>query len=81
MNFIYQIDQEYFSPNKTIEKLAVSSNKGENVFYVYNYKGNSFRVFRSKEELNGFWNGITEEYQHFQTEHELDEWLNSLIML
>lgn len=81
MNFIYQIDQEYLSPNKTIEKLNVSSNLGKSVFYVYNYKGNSFRVFISKEELDGFWDGVSEEHRHFQTETELDEWLNSLIIL
>ena len=78
MNFICQIDQTYLSPKKSIEKLSVSNIGGENIFYIYNYKGNSFRVFRSKKEIDGFWNGVSEEYRHFQTEQELDEWLNSI---
>lgn len=79
MNLIYQIDQEYLSPNKTIEKLSVTSDGLETVFYIYNYEGYSFRVFSSKEELDSFWNGTSEEHRHFQTEYELDEWLNFVI--
>lgn len=78
MNLICQIDQTYLNPNKSIEKLSVSNCQGVRLLYIYNYKGNSFRIFRSEKELDDFWNGESEEYLHFQTEKELDEWLNNV---
>jgi hypothetical protein len=75
MNFICQIDQTYLSPNKSIEKLSVSNIGGENIFYIYNYKGVSFRVFTSKQRLEGFWKGLNDEDYHFESEYALDLWL------
>ena len=80
MNHIDQNTCEYLSPNKTVEELTILRKDIKLVVYVYNYQGISFRVFRSKEELNGFWSGASEEYRHFETEMELDEWLHSLII-
>ena len=78
MQVIKHKSTHYLTPNKTIETLSVSAGSGEQTFHIYNYKGVSFRVFKSKEDLNGFWSGETEEHKHFQTEQELDAWLHSV---
>jgi len=75
---IQQLNCTYISPNKTLEEILISRSEGEKTIYIYNYKGVSFRVFKSKEDLNGFWSGETEEHKHFQTEQELDAWLHSV---
>ena len=75
---IQQLNCTYISPNKTLEEILISRSEGEKTIYIYNYKGVSFRVFKSKEDLNGFWSGESEEHKHFQTEQELDAWLHSV---
>jgi hypothetical protein len=77
---IKQISTHYLTPNKTIEILSVSNSQGELSFHIYNYKGISYRVFRSQDELNGFWKGESDEHKHFQTEQELDNWLQSVVI-
>ena len=78
MNSIKQQSTHYLTPNKTIETLSVLHQKQESVYYIYNYKGMPFRVFRSKEELNGFFRVEADEHKHFQIEQELDAWLHSV---
>lgn len=80
MNTITQTDCQYISPNKTIESLLISDGERDKTVYVYNYKGQSYRVFLSKNLLAGFWLGISEEDYHFNTENELDTWLNSVLV-
>jgi len=75
---IQQLNCTYISPNKTLEEILISRSEGEKTIYVYNYKGLSYRVFKSQEELNKFWKGKKDEYKHFQTEQELDAWLHSV---
>ena len=81
MQVIKHKSTHYLTPNKTIETLSVSNSQGELTFHIYNYKGISYRVFRSQEELNKFWKGEKDEYKHFQTEQELDDWLHTVDIL
>ena len=77
MNTITQIDCQYITPNKTIETIAISDYNKEKIIFVYNYKGISYRVFRSKNRLEGFWRGLNDGDLHFNSEIELDYWLES----
>jgi hypothetical protein len=70
-----QIDCEYLTPNKTIETLSYSKRNCRSKIYIYNYKGVSFRVFTSKQRLEGFWKGLNDEDYHFESESTLDLWL------
>lgn len=70
-----QIDCEYLTPNKTIETLSYSKRNRRSKIYIYNYKGVSFRVFTSKQRLEGFWKGLNDEDYHFESESTLDLWL------
>ena len=72
---IYQSHCYYISPNKTIETISISNGEKKRNVYLYNYKGVSYRVFKSKEKMDRFWKGQGEEDLHFETEQELDEWL------
>jgi len=78
---IQQLNCTYISPNKTLEEILISRSEGEKTIYVYNYKGLSYRVFKSQEELNKFWKGESDEHKHFQTEQELDDWLHTVDIL
>jgi len=78
MNAITQTHCEYLTPNKTIETLSISNCESEIVIYLYNFKGYSFRLFKSKEILNGFWNGMNIEDFHFKSEVDLDHWLQNV---
>lgn len=76
MNQIYQSKYVYLSPNETIETILILSQDNEFEIYVYNYKGISFRIFRSRNKLEGFWKGLNDEDLHFNSEKDLDHWLN-----
>jgi len=77
MNNIEQISCKYLASNKTVESYSISIQENEILFFVYNYKGISFRVFKSRNKLEGFWSGSTEEDLHFNSEEKLDQWLES----
>lgn len=76
MNWIKQLNCEYLTPNKTIEELLVFNGRSERIFYIYNYKGTSFRLFSSKQKLDEFFDNVTDEALHFQTEETLDHYLS-----
>lgn len=78
MNTIKQLNCEYLTPNKTIEELLVFNDHSERVFYLYNYKGTSFRLFSSKQKLDEFFDNASDEAIHFQTEETLDHHLSQV---
>ena len=73
-----QLDCTYISPNKTIEEILITRNGRRKTIYVYNYKGVSFRVFTSKENLSKFFQYGGEEEIHFSNEVELDKYLEQI---
>ena len=77
---IEMIDCQYLTPNRTIETLRVSNGGKQIEIFVYNYKGQSFRAFSSKKKLDDFWQGKADEDHHFQSEQELDDWLNGVFV-
>lgn len=80
MNQILQNKCEYIRPNITIEVISVINNCAETVYYVYNYKGTSFRLFSSKKHLEDFFDNLSLEDQHFEKEEELDIYLKQLLL-
>lgn len=54
MNTFQTINTEYVRASKTIETVLVSKERLSKVFFVYNYDGNSFRVFENHLSLIHF---------------------------
>lgn len=78
MNQIYQNSCQYLAPNKTIEELLVFNDHSKRVFYIYNYKGTSFRLFPSKQMLDEFFDNASDEALHFQNEEAVDHYLSQV---
>ncbi len=75
MNKIESIDTEYIRGSRTVETVLVSNNNVRKVFYVYNYEGNSFRLFEGQLDFINFFQGKAESDYHFNTEKKLDNFL------
>lgn len=60
---------------RTCEVMAVTDADKVNVFYIYNYEGISFRVFKSLESFLNFRDGNSDEDWSFDTEEELVKFL------
>ena len=57
MNTLNTIRTIYFGrASRTIDIILVTSQIDANYFYVYNYEGNSFRVFKTKKDVSNFFN-------------------------
>lgn len=73
------IAHDYLTPSKTIETLHASSNDYEDrVYYVYNYEGTHFRLFLSVLELISFFESDVEPKNSFDSEEELNNFINQL---
>ncbi len=78
MNEYKTIQTEYLRPSRTIETVLVSYKNLSEVFFVYNYEGISFRLFKTHLELITFFQNKSECNFHFNTENELDIFLNEV---
>ena len=78
MNNIVQMECEYLSPNRTVETLSITNNRKKKMLYIYNFQGNSFRLFKNKSQLNNFFRGIKSKYKNFDNEDKLDKALKSI---
>lgn len=78
MNKITQIRCEYLSPNKTVETLYISNERKKQIIYVYNFKGNSFRLFLNRTQINNFFLGLESNYKNFENEDRLDKALERI---
>ena len=76
MNQLQTIKIEYLRSSRTIETVLVINRKLSEVFFVYNYEGNSFRVFENHLKLVDFFQNKCESDYHFSTEDELDDFLS-----
>lgn len=72
MNTFQTINTEYLKASRTIETVIVSKENLSKLFFIYNYEGNSFRVFESQMNLIHFFQNKTECDFHFISEVELD---------
>ncbi len=84
MNTFHCVETHYITNSRTIETILLSCEKAnsvervERIFYVYNYEGNSFRFFSTVISLMDFFNGEGEDYIHFETDEELDDFLSEV---
>ena len=80
MNTFQAIHVEYLRPSRTIETVLVSKDELSQVFFIYNYEGNHFRVFQSHWDLINFFQDKAECDFDCGTEEELDWFLANVII-
>jgi hypothetical protein len=78
MNSITNIETEYIRASRTIETVLVSNSRIKNIFYVYNYEGYSFRVFKTVHSLIQFFEIGSDCFLHFNNEIELDNFFTNV---
>ncbi len=80
MNTFKTINTAYLRASRTIETILVSSDELSKLFFVYNYEGNSYRVFENHLSLIHFFQEKNESEYHFNTEDEVDQFLSKVKM-
>lgn len=78
MNNFQSIKTEYLRPSRTIETVLVTRENLSKVLFIYNYEGNSFRVFENLLGLLHFFQNKAESNFHFNSEVELDHFLSKV---
>jgi len=78
MNDFKAINVEYIRASRTIETVLVTKEDYSKLFYVYNYEGNSFRVFETLLSLINFFQNKSESDFCFNTESKLDYFLSNV---
>lgn len=81
MNIYKTINTEYLRASKTIETVLVSKEHSNKIFFIYNYEGNSFRVFKNHLNLIDFFQNKKESDFHFKSDSELDSFLSKVDFL
>lgn len=72
MNTFQAVHIEYLRPLRTIETVLVSKGLLSQVFFIYNYEGNHFRVFKNHLDLILFFQDKAKSDLEFGTDEELD---------
>ena len=75
MNTITHCTVEYITSNKTLE--TVSLKNTDRLLYIYNYKGNHYRVFTELLSLIRFFESGVEPKHTFLTDEEVDDFILS----
>ena len=78
MNEYKAIQVEYLRPSRTLETVLVTNEYLSEVFFIYNYEGVSFRVFKTQLDLINFFLNKDESFFHFDTEVKLDIFLTEV---
>lgn len=81
MNTFKAIHVEYLRSSRTIETVLVSNQELSQVFFIYNYEGNHFRVFKNHLDLINFFQDNAECDFEFGTEEELDLFLSDVKLI
>ncbi|WP_163517239.1 hypothetical protein [Gelidibacter japonicus] len=81
MNTFTSLHTEYLRSSRTNETVLVSNKNLSQVFFIYNYEGNSFRVFKNHLDLILFFQDKAEADYEFGTEEELDGFLGEVNIL
>ena len=75
MEKVKVIASSYFRADRSIDTLIIN----EEVYYVYNYEGWHFRLFNEVVEVIAFFNGEKSHFVEFETEEELDNYIENII--
>ena len=76
MNQFKTLHTEYLRASRSIETVLMTNGNLTEIFFIYNYEGISFRVFKSHLDLINFFLNKSESNFHFNTEDELDIFLS-----
>lgn len=78
MNSFKTINVHYLRPDRTIETTLVCNGLLEKALWIYNDQGLFYRVFESISAMLNFFNSGPEAKTYFETELELDAYLEHL---
>lgn len=78
MNTFKAIETEYLRASRTIETVLVTKDNMDKLFFVYNYEGNSFRVFECIMDLILFFQDKRESDYCFSSDLELDDFFSEV---
>lgn len=78
MNTFLHSHTEYIRPSRTIETVHMSNDSRIKSFDIYNYEGYSFRLFEDILALILFFETGEEAATHFDSEEELDCFLETV---
>ncbi|WP_299382462.1 hypothetical protein [uncultured Lacinutrix sp.] len=78
MNNFETINTEYLRASRTIETVIVSNENSSTLFFIYNYEGISFRVFKTHIDLIHFFLNKSEGIIHFDNENAVDDFLSEV---
>lgn len=78
MNNFKTINTEYLRASRTIETVIVSNENSSAFFFIYNYEGVSFRVFKTHIDLIHFFQNKSESIIHFDSENAVDDFLSEV---
>ena len=78
MNTFQTINTDYIKSSRTIETVLVSKENLKKLFFIYNYEGNSFRVFTNHLDLINFFQNKAKCNFHFNSEIQLDSFLSKV---
>ncbi|MFK7756004.1 MAG: hypothetical protein AB8B53_03615 [Flavobacteriales bacterium] len=81
MNTLNQVDIDYLRPSRTLETILVSNGTSQKTFFIYNYEGYSFRVFKNHLTLINFLQEKAAEDHHFSTEKQLNHFLETVSLV
>ncbi len=80
MNTITPIATDYLRGSRTIETVLVAQERKEQVFFIYNFEGISFRVFNGQVALLQFFQNGTEPAIHYTSEAAVDAFLETVVL-
>ncbi len=80
MNTFIATNIYYLRACRTIEIVLVSNNHTNKKFYVYNYEGYSFRVFKTVTSLNLFFSHDKDCDFHFESDESLDNFFSNVLI-
>ncbi|QXP80187.1 MULTISPECIES: hypothetical protein [Winogradskyella] len=78
MNEYKTIQTEYLRASRTIETVLVSNKNLSDLFFIYNYEGVSFRLFKNYIDLVNFFLNKSESNYHFDSEDAVDDFLTEV---
>ncbi|EOZ96154.1 hypothetical protein A33Q_2747 [Indibacter alkaliphilus LW1] len=77
MNKITVINTEYITPSRTLEIMALENSRRRRCVFVYNYEGTHFRFFDTLHSVLEFFQSGKDKSVSFNTEAELDLFLEN----
>ena len=75
MNEITNQKVFYFRTSRTLEIFFVTYEQKHKIFFLYNYEGIHYRLFKNKKEVRKFFNCEESQYLSFEDDEAVDFYL------